>query len=632
MSSAVLKCIICPKKPKFSDTSHLLTHVSSKGHLSHYFKLQVKSHQEPEAGDLLSAYDEWYKDNNLAGLLSDRMLIKEAKKGRNHDRSSLLSTLPTKNPKQNSSTRSATLVAPQPKSSIPDYLDPRLCQPYQSSNTCDINQRAPRVTNSVPEVVTSTSTSLHTQRWPKAEQASSWFQPQNANGWKVESQSSVSEEDMSPLVRRRRPWNGPSRTSDLSLGRKYRPISPDPFVDDTTSDYAMYDQDCDYEDDEEEEGREMTKLKGILWPGMDIFDSATEEMRKKRNQKKDGTILKQMEKTSESVEPTEMVFSPSGTLRKERLISGMVDDSSPLKGETPIPKRRVTRPRRPPLARSNPNTLNMAMHVRKNAQDYSRRQTVSLEDLSRQTLPFLESSPANHHNSLPCFDTRYLSGDSDFNMTYADMGQKIRRGFAVFNDGNDHRSSTSRGRGAMPNVSTTGNSRKPYHGPFEGPPASLKFQPRASSRGKGSKGKFRSSGLPSVGDTTLPVGKENIEPLLHSNGRVDTQGESMGWIDEYPIAAHEQHPSQLYYGANSRPGLGGTFGGADSFGYSSNPLSYSISPSALARDCLSAKAPEGQPISGNARVKLEREVSPDGTVSDFDGDDFERMYLNNFAE
>lgn len=80
MDLELLNCSICPKQPSFSDTSHLLTHVSSKGHLSHLHKLQVRSHQEITAGVQLATYNQWYQQHGLGQLLSERMIMKEAKK------------------------------------------------------------------------------------------------------------------------------------------------------------------------------------------------------------------------------------------------------------------------------------------------------------------------------------------------------------------------------------------------------------------------------------------------------------------------------------------------------------------------------------------------------------------------
>ena len=87
MASTLLNCSICPKHPTFSDTSHLLTHISSKGHLSYLHKLQVRSHQEVGAGNQLATYHQWYQQHDLGRLLSERMLQKEAKRSSKKRRS-----------------------------------------------------------------------------------------------------------------------------------------------------------------------------------------------------------------------------------------------------------------------------------------------------------------------------------------------------------------------------------------------------------------------------------------------------------------------------------------------------------------------------------------------------------------
>ena len=77
MAATMLNCSICPKQPTFSDLSHLLTHVSSKRHLSNLHKLQVRSYQEISASHQLSAYNQWYQQHDLGRLLSERMIQKE---------------------------------------------------------------------------------------------------------------------------------------------------------------------------------------------------------------------------------------------------------------------------------------------------------------------------------------------------------------------------------------------------------------------------------------------------------------------------------------------------------------------------------------------------------------------------
>lgn len=84
---------------------------------------------------------------------------------------------------------------------------------------------------------------------------------------------------------------------------------------------------------------ESTKLKGVYWPGMDIFDSATPEMRRKRNQKKDSSVVEQLELNSQEVEPTELIFTPTGSFKRQRRISSSVyddDEDDIIKAESPI--------------------------------------------------------------------------------------------------------------------------------------------------------------------------------------------------------------------------------------------------------------------------------------------------------
>lgn len=102
---------------------------------------------------------------------------------------------------------------------------------------------------------------------------------------------------------------------------------------------------------------DANKLKGVMWPGMDLFDAATPDARRKRNQKKSTSVVEQLEIMSQGIEATEMVFSSNGLLQKSRTITGFPNsDSSPLMGEELPPtknNRRATR--RIPLADKDPN-------------------------------------------------------------------------------------------------------------------------------------------------------------------------------------------------------------------------------------------------------------------------------------
>jgi hypothetical protein len=87
---------------------------------------------------------------------------------------------------------------------------------------------------------------------------------------------------------------------------------------------------------------ESTKLKGVYWPGMDIFDSATPAMRRKRNQKKDSSVVEQLELNSQEVEATELIFTPQGSFKRQRRISNSEyddEDEVEIKTESPQPTR-----------------------------------------------------------------------------------------------------------------------------------------------------------------------------------------------------------------------------------------------------------------------------------------------------
>lgn len=82
-----LLCNVCPETPRFSDVSHLLTHIASKGHLHHETQTRLKSHQDVAASIALGEYEQWYKENGIETLLVDRMRAKQLKEAARNRRS-----------------------------------------------------------------------------------------------------------------------------------------------------------------------------------------------------------------------------------------------------------------------------------------------------------------------------------------------------------------------------------------------------------------------------------------------------------------------------------------------------------------------------------------------------------------
>lgn len=74
-----LICVACPMRQKFSDMSHLLTHINSKGHLSAYQQLQLRARNDTSASDTLKQYNQWYDDHGIEQLLADRLAQRDQK-------------------------------------------------------------------------------------------------------------------------------------------------------------------------------------------------------------------------------------------------------------------------------------------------------------------------------------------------------------------------------------------------------------------------------------------------------------------------------------------------------------------------------------------------------------------------
>lgn len=84
-----LLCSVCPDVPRFSDVSHLLTHIASKGHLHHETQTKLKAHQDISASVALQQYEQWYKENGIEVLLVDRMRAKQVKEAARNKRNRL---------------------------------------------------------------------------------------------------------------------------------------------------------------------------------------------------------------------------------------------------------------------------------------------------------------------------------------------------------------------------------------------------------------------------------------------------------------------------------------------------------------------------------------------------------------
>ncbi|KAF4581005.1 geranylgeranyltransferase beta subunit [Ophiocordyceps camponoti-floridani] len=286
-----LLCTVCPDAPRFSDVSHLLTHIASKGHLHHETQTRLKSHQDLTAHVVLGQYEQWYKDNGIEALLVERMRAKQLKEAAKTRRARATAPLTTLNPKRKTKRPPGSTII---KSEHDDF----------------------------------------------------------AKDFPLFPGFFASENDVE--------------------------IQDDFFV-----------------------GNDMLSLKGQVWPGMGKMDLANEDMKRTRNQRKPNSVIEKMRKTSEGIEPTQVIMTSD--LEVER-IKGVYDSSSPIPGqgeETPKKSSRPKRKRPEPLAevstnvprggvrRSGRNTLAKATRGQRLKLDYDR-------DTSSDQTPSLGSFRNGH--------------------------------------------------------------------------------------------------------------------------------------------------------------------------------------------------------------------------------------------
>ena len=183
-------------------------------------------------------------------------------------------------------------------------------------------------------------------------------------------------------------------------------------------------------------------LKGVKWPGMSLFDSASLEAQRRRNQKKDESIIEQMQSDSAAVEQLERIYWPNGILKKERLITGNVE-SSPPRDLTPPPvptKRQRTRANKAVLRDLSTNGLKVGKkpRQRKTAARVSGTQASNLQQLSEKALATLDESsflcPRSTHISYNPMDEE----ESERQLTFGATNSGRRRDFEIFGDDMDH--------------------------------------------------------------------------------------------------------------------------------------------------------------------------------------------------
>ena len=392
MESVLLLCQICPKQPHFSDISHLLTHVSSKGHLAHYFNAQVRSREDISVRTRLEAYDEWYDRNQIESLLSQRLAQKDTKKPNGKHRppkADILRPVGKKKATQGCEGQSRLpniVSAPQSK----DAIDPQLSL-FLAPGDEDESVKYPVQNHDLPPF---DLTSLHRiqashrRPWTPTE---SYLPRQTrvAHRWLQDSPPLKSDmEDAQELDPISSPSPKQASYPEAPALHSYfnhvsastpRLVSP-PFKVSTPGRISSNQHSPAISDTG---STQLLKLKGPQYPGMALFDSASPNSQRLRNQKKEYSLLAQMEYNAMTVEPIEHIYFPEWTLKKARPITGNVE-SSPIPEDSPKPKRRRGKPGKIILGELSTNVA-----------------TNAVRETAKRSVPSLKANTRRAENQFP---------------------------------------------------------------------------------------------------------------------------------------------------------------------------------------------------------------------------------------
>ncbi|KAI4131320.1 MAG: hypothetical protein LQ338_001275 [Usnochroma carphineum] len=406
MASVPLHCNICPKQPVFSDVSHLLTHVGSKGHLSHYFKAQVRAPQNPSIREQLDVYERWYTQHQIEKLLSQRMILKDSKKPNGTARAIKKSPKTSKALSQKQDP--VKLRQPPPKADPDNVIDPQLSQ---------LSAAPPQQTVATNQSLHASSpgldlTSVYQAPPPRMR---TFYAPNSGPATTAVSDHKSSTTYGALAAMEGRPDGSDTESEDETFASQSdgRSMYPEPPTTESLQTFLQQEADEEpslpdirgcprqkhshTEDDLETEEDFMPKtpeLKGVYYPGMSLFDSASLDAQRKRNQRKDESLIAQLEQETLEVECNEYIYWPDGSLKMCRFITGDVQ-SSPLKEDTPpLPPPSKRRRGRKPKGVDTAATKRKPRKSKGRDPDEEQPDQVKRERSLPQTLEWPADSPA----------------------------------------------------------------------------------------------------------------------------------------------------------------------------------------------------------------------------------------------
>lgn len=566
MTSIPLLCNICPKEPEFSDISHLLTHVASKGHLAQELKAKVRSRQDASFREKLDTYDHWYEKYQIEKLLSQRLILKESKDTSRRVKRSVNSppadSAKKVKPRKKRAKTSDNIPEASPVKSEEPSIDPQLSRfpPWSPSPFLSLEEYG-----GLPQNNQAFNHRYHVPRMCEEQDANA---SRRAN---MVSTPSRNPSGQSFLADPRPDTDSENDYFNTFIRSPTRTAYPDPSelhgspfgfsplrTIEAQGERTNSTPDPNGRNIEKAELVQPPVLKGVKWPGMSIFDSASLEAQRLRNQKKDGSILEQMEHNSGVVEQMERIYWPDGSLKQERLITGNVE-SSPMKEPTPPPKRQRTKAKKTVLKGLSTNAPNQTRRARKTPGQFRATQASDLRNISKKALATLDPPPPRfvYPKSAHMGYDAANEEDLERRLTSGNVHNSRRQAFDVFNDNAAMRISKSAAPGTCsakpsgekegyPFLHNTHGHQGSLHWHESGFPARrtalAPLKPSA-----GNHHLFHPDGLPrnaqprslasNTKTSTAEEDSENIEPILDGDGG----------IDDLASQDHDERVNQRYF-------------------------------------------------------------------------------------
>ncbi|KAI1299118.1 hypothetical protein F5Y03DRAFT_386381 [Xylaria venustula] len=371
-----LVCFICPKNSHFSDLSHLLTHISSKGHLHNMFQLNLSREVDANADLALTEFEQWYKQNNISTLL-------RARKSAREQRDSQQRRGPTS---PNFGGETAVVSHPNTRGSRSNRRS------RGNVKTRSRHQDEGIATLSVKYETDEEEASVRLSHQPGASYA--WNSGSAYSNGTSQYESNAS-------------CQFPEYVEDEDNSSKYDPSELySPFPPEDTPDTV-----------EDDTGALI--LKGVVYPGMAGFDSATEKDRRMRNQKKDPAVLMKLEANSylvtrdEEVLDNNLDYQRTRDVYDEPSIDGSGDENDVAANEARNKRRTKakssyasTKRRANNTSRQQTQATGRTRAVRSSTR---RSRNASLSTMARSTVPSRRvtrsstnrQQPVHHHGVHP---------------------------------------------------------------------------------------------------------------------------------------------------------------------------------------------------------------------------------------